>query len=938
MKSVKTMKRALGTSILAMVLCVAMLAGTTMAWFTDSVASANNIIKSGNLDIELEYAVLNDDGSFKEWKDVKDSTEIFDKNAQWEPGHTEVAYLKVSNVGSLALKYNLGMNIASETEGTNVYDEKFYLSDFIKYDAIDDVNGETSAYANREAARDAVVEDILLDTAFAQSGSLKAGEVKYLAIVVYMPTTVDNEANFKTGTKIPTINLGINVVATQVENESDAFDNTYDKDAHKLSQDKNGAYLIYDAKDLMAVKNILATVQHGEGNAISFELMADVDMTGYVWSPIDLHWASFDGNGHTISNLNCADDNWAYRSGFAAYVGAGEITNLTLKNVVAKGGQVGIFAGHTESGDIINCNIAGTNALVWTKETGDQNIGNGVGIYAGITVETSSEYSGTIFEDTVIVVSTDGMTNSHNWVLTDYAGAHFNYSNPTVNVTDLRPTGSTTPDVKLDPNSGLIWNGQSGNHKGVYYVFNAADLQKAVTWFAGQSHSNEANTVKIELMNDIDMTGVDWAPWSVMFLTLNGNNHTISNLSNSLFGYAGAVNVNDLTLENVTSKSNQAGTFASSTEGAKFNNCVLKGTNTVTYVDAGKNENGIGAISGVTITSTLNVTIDENAVVIIDKGNIVDTEKTTFESNLYGYKHTTYATNSGTIVNNGTLKIMVSTTAGLINEIKNAPTGSVTEIILADGTYEGNIDITLAAMGKQAGDVVIKAAEGAEPVIAGTVTLGYREQTVGATMYKANVTFDGITFDHANAATHSLDVQDVKSLTLKNCTIIGDGEYGITSARGNATGASKIVDCTFINAGAQLLGNFATGLVIDDCTFNNSRVNVPAGTSVTIQNCEFTGTLTDANVNDSFYFVRSNSTPITVKDCTMSVDSTVTGVAASQAKWYLMANRGTTNWTVENVAVTLTPAALAQTELDVTACTSTGVINTTNLTVNGVVQ
>ena len=46
-------------------------------------------------------------------------------------------------------------------------------------------------------------------------------------------------------------------------------------------------------------------------------------------------------------------------------------------------------------------------------------------------------------------------------------------------------------------------------------------------------------------------------------------------------------------------------------------------------------------------------------------------------------------------------------------------------------------------------------------------------------MWDGNVTFEGITFDHAESAKHSLDVQDVKNLTLKNCTIIGDGEYGL---------------------------------------------------------------------------------------------------------------------------------------------------------------
>lgn len=291
-----------------------------------------------------------------------------------------------------------------------------------------------------------------------------------------------------------------------------------------------------------------------------------------------------------------------------------------------------------------------------------------------------------------------------------------------------------------------------------------------------------------------------------------------------------------------------------------------------------------------------------------------------------------------TIAPDAVIPVVISTTDELIAAIKDAPVDETTYIALADGTYSEDMEITVAALGQSGGDVVIKAAKGANPVISGTVTLGYRNQGVGATMYNANVTFEGITFDHASAANHSLDIQDVKSLTLKNCTIIGDGEYGISSARGNGTGASKIVGCTFENAGMQLLGNFATGLVIDDCVFNESCINIQAGNGVTVQNCEFNKTLTAANVGDSFYAIRSNSTPITVKNCEINVDSELTEVATAQAKWYLLANRGTTNWTVENVEVTLTDAALAQTALVVTACTSTGTINATNLTVNGVQQ
>ncbi len=297
---------------------------------------------------------------------------------------------------------------------------------------------------------------------------------------------------------------------------------------------------------------------------------------------------------------------------------------------------------------------------------------------------------------------------------------------------------------------------------------------------------------------------------------------------------------------------------------------------------------------------------------------------------------TEYDEESGFYIDDeGNKCVYVDSTAELISAIKDAPVGETIVIYLANGTYDGDINITLADLGKQGGDVVIKPMDNAEAIISGTVTLGYRNQGVGATMYNANVTFDGITFDHAAAQNHSLDIQDVKSLTLVNCTIIGDGEYGIVSARGNATGTSSITKCTFENAAIQGLGNFCTGLVIDGCTFNNSRINIQAGNGVTVQNCDFNSIMTAVNVGDSFYAIRSNSTPITVKNCKFNIDSELTEVATAQTKWYLLANRGSTNWTVENVAITLTDAALAQTELLLTTCTSTGKINTTNFTVNG---
>ena len=104
--SKKSTKRALLMSILSLLLCVTMLMGTTFAWFTDNVTSGRNTIQSGNLDVELEYY------NGTAWKSVEAATDLFE-NELWEPGHTEVVYLRLSNLGSLALKYQLGINVVS---------------------------------------------------------------------------------------------------------------------------------------------------------------------------------------------------------------------------------------------------------------------------------------------------------------------------------------------------------------------------------------------------------------------------------------------------------------------------------------------------------------------------------------------------------------------------------------------------------------------------------------------------------------------------------------------------------------------------------------------------------------------------------------------------------------------------------------------------------
>ena len=108
----KSTKRALLGSVVAMVLCLAMLVGATFAWFTDTASTNVNKIQAGNLDVVLE--MQNADGK---WVSAEGKTLDFVKAADakgeailWEPGCTyTLPELRVVNKGNLALKYKVAI-------------------------------------------------------------------------------------------------------------------------------------------------------------------------------------------------------------------------------------------------------------------------------------------------------------------------------------------------------------------------------------------------------------------------------------------------------------------------------------------------------------------------------------------------------------------------------------------------------------------------------------------------------------------------------------------------------------------------------------------------------------------------------------------------------------------------------------------------------------
>ena len=274
----KSTKRALLGSVVAMVLCLAMLVGATFAWFTDTASTGVNKIQAGNLDVALEYST-----DFKTWNKVTDTTKLFEDSTVWEPGRTEVVYLRVKNAGTLALKYTVGMYNINEGKGKNVAGESYYLSDYVKLGAVE----TTAAYADREAAINAVNAEAKTLKSIGSSAIIgedqmvmlaPEADAKTYALVLYMPTEVGNEANPKNNDPYwaSKFSFGISVNATQAEYENDSYDNTYDHDAPELFSAESFSYGTHEI-----TKNIQANGRYG---AVQAEKTAQITIDADVYA------------------------------------------------------------------------------------------------------------------------------------------------------------------------------------------------------------------------------------------------------------------------------------------------------------------------------------------------------------------------------------------------------------------------------------------------------------------------------------------------------------------------------------------------------------------------------------------------------------------------------------------------------------------------------
>ncbi len=500
MTNSKSTKRALFSSVVALLLCFSMLLGTTFAWFTDSAASGSNVITAGNLDIVVEYTL---DG--ENWDYLDGATDLFQKGF-WEPGHTEVVVLKITNNGSLALKYAANMNIVSEEVGKTKDGEDIVLSDILTVSTCTqqytDGNGNIASGAdifpamafNGEGGVDGWIG--YQTTATFKAGNvlkndkqLQPKESDYIAVKVDMAETVGNEANHN-GTDIPTINFGINVLATQYTYENDSFGKDYDRDAQY-----SGALNV-------------------NGNVYS--LTGDVTLTD---EPLMSDWTATEaytvnGNGATVTGVVSSVDSFQWSNNgtipaMSTIFSSADGAKVTVNDITFTGTMSSVMAGNyvdTDS-DWFNTEFNNVNIVNAEVVSFSSNVSPALTVYGKLTMNNC-----TVTGTTLSSLDTDPM-----WPVYDMAIV--NGSDTVINggkigsIVSWAKVGLTFNNVEVD--SITLRGNMNTNYAGIQInegtVVNVIDLSAVTNVEKVNISIAEGATVNKIVDNGIEYSTIeDW--------------------------------------------------------------------------------------------------------------------------------------------------------------------------------------------------------------------------------------------------------------------------------------------------------------------------------------------------------------------------------------------------------------------------------------------
>ena len=324
----KATKRALLTSVMALVMCVVMLVGTTFAWFTDTASTGVNKIVAGNLKVDIIGADGKDHVSMLNFTKAADAK---GEELLWEPGCRYVTEgFRIANKGNLALKWKAQVNKGATAANAGNFD----LLDVIDFYLVKGTG---------ESQTETPLNEF--------TGNLKKTEtsdVYYIKGV--MQTTVGNDYQGLTLNGIT-----ITVYATQDTVENDSFNNQYDKYA------QYGERTVKNEAPVVGTNGIYGLVDSGRDNINTKNVTYSIPAGNYDGKFYSQHFginSTFDGNGSTFTGkfeLNCG------------YVPTTEESTLVVSNLNVNGDL--IITASSNNVIINNCNAQHISVLKISDDT-----------------------------------------------------------------------------------------------------------------------------------------------------------------------------------------------------------------------------------------------------------------------------------------------------------------------------------------------------------------------------------------------------------------------------------------------------------------------------------------------------------------------------------------------------------------------------------------
>lgn len=205
-----TARLALTAAVVFLILWGLLGTGTSLAWFYDEDEAVRNVFNFPEFQVQVEYK--NED--MTDYDELAIDSAVLGEGDLFEPGFTKLAFLKVENLGQIEVNYKLSVDIRDYTIGKSVLGNDIYLPDYLRYGVSFSSSEEALTRDTARLLADMEMNSLSMNS-FSEwdSVSLLPGETRYVALAVWMPEEVGNQANFRD--LQPKVELGITVFAEQ---------------------------------------------------------------------------------------------------------------------------------------------------------------------------------------------------------------------------------------------------------------------------------------------------------------------------------------------------------------------------------------------------------------------------------------------------------------------------------------------------------------------------------------------------------------------------------------------------------------------------------------------------------------------------------------------------------------------------------------------------